>query len=150
MSLDIYLVLDKPFKRQKGSGIFIRRSGQTVEISQEEWDRLNPGIEPVKFNPPDEEETYNVYHGNITHNLREMAREVDIEECLWGNQGNTLAKDLIDPLTNGLRLLKSDPPLFIKHNPPNGWGTYETLIKFTEDLLTAAKEYPEAKVEVSI
>ena len=29
-----------------GSGIFIRRNGTTVEVSREEWDRLNPGREP--------------------------------------------------------------------------------------------------------
>ena len=37
----------KPF--YYSSGIFIRRNGATVEISQEEWDRLNPGREPVRL-----------------------------------------------------------------------------------------------------
>lgn len=31
-----------------GSGIFVRRLGATVEITEEEWYRLNPGREPVR------------------------------------------------------------------------------------------------------
>lgn len=30
------------------SGIFVRRNGATVEITEEEWYRLNPGREPVR------------------------------------------------------------------------------------------------------
>ena len=36
-----------PVKEDCGSGIFVRRNGATVEISREEWDKLNPGQEPV-------------------------------------------------------------------------------------------------------
>lgn len=32
------------------SGIFVRRWGRNVEISEEEWNRLNPGREPVRVN----------------------------------------------------------------------------------------------------
>lgn len=31
-----------------GSGIFVRRNGATIEISEEEWYSLNPGREPVR------------------------------------------------------------------------------------------------------
>lgn len=34
-----------------GSGIFVRRNGTNVEISREEWDRMNPGREPVVYKP---------------------------------------------------------------------------------------------------
>lgn len=34
-----------------GSGIFVRRNGATVEVSREEWDRMNPGREPVRVSP---------------------------------------------------------------------------------------------------
>lgn len=36
-----------------GSGIFIRRNGANVEITEEEWYRLNPGREPVRVRNPD-------------------------------------------------------------------------------------------------
>lgn len=39
----------KPKIESCGSGIFVRRNGATVEISQEEWDRENPGRIPVRF-----------------------------------------------------------------------------------------------------
>lgn len=32
-----------------GSGIYIRRNGATIEITQEEWNALHPGTEPVRF-----------------------------------------------------------------------------------------------------
>lgn len=32
-----------------GTGIFVRRGGASVEISEEEWARDNPGREPVRF-----------------------------------------------------------------------------------------------------
>ena len=32
-----------------GSGIFIRRHGASVEVTEEEWEALNPGREPVRF-----------------------------------------------------------------------------------------------------
>ena len=40
-----------PKKESCGSGIFVRRNGATVEISQEEWDREHPSQEPARFNP---------------------------------------------------------------------------------------------------
>lgn len=38
-----------PFKHEVGSGIFIRHLGATVEVSEETFRFLNPGIEPTKF-----------------------------------------------------------------------------------------------------
>lgn len=32
-----------------GSGIFIREFGKTVELTEEEWARRNPGREPIRF-----------------------------------------------------------------------------------------------------
>lgn len=38
------------FKKDAGgSGIYIREFGANVEISEEEWKRRHPGIEPVRF-----------------------------------------------------------------------------------------------------
>jgi len=38
-----------PAIKSCGSGIFIRRNGATVEITEEEWNQLNPGRAPVKL-----------------------------------------------------------------------------------------------------
>lgn len=34
-----------------GSGIFVRREGRNVEITEDEWHRLNPGRKPVRVRP---------------------------------------------------------------------------------------------------
>lgn len=91
-----------------------------------------------------------VYSGNITHNLTSMASEAGIYQALWRPEeiGITTAAQLIEPLTAGLALLKSDPPRFEAHNSPNGWGLYEHFVPFVENYLTACKENPDATVRV--
>lgn len=59
------------------------------------------------------------------------------------------AGELIAPLQAGLALLKSEPERFQAFNPANGWGTYEGLVRFVENYLTACIENPDAAVEVS-
>lgn len=91
-----------------------------------------------------------VFSANITHNLGRMAREAGIYEALWRPDeiGITTAEQLIEPLTAGLALLKSDPPRFEAFNSPNGWGLYEHFVPFVEGYLEACKENPDAAVSV--
>lgn len=92
-----------------------------------------------------------IYDANITHNLNKMADEAGIYKHLWRPEeiGITKAAQLIDPMREGLALMKSDPPRFEKHNPSNGWGTYEHFLSFVEGYLAACEENPNASVEVS-
>lgn len=92
-----------------------------------------------------------VYWRNITHNLGRMADEAGIYRHLWRPEeiNITTAGQLIDPLTVGLELLKSDPKRFKAFNAPNGWGTYENFVPFVEDYLEACRENPDAEVSVS-
>ena len=92
-----------------------------------------------------------VYEANITHNLGEMASEADLYKYLWrpDENGITRAAELIDPLTEGLARLKADPDRFKSYNPSNGWGSYEGLVKFTENYLEACKRFPRATVKIS-
>lgn len=39
---------DEPEGSSIGSGIFVRRNGRNVEITEEEWYKNNPGREPVR------------------------------------------------------------------------------------------------------
>lgn len=91
-----------------------------------------------------------VYSANITHNLNTMAEEAGIYEHLWRPEeiGIDKAAQLIEPLRNGLKLLRSDPSRFQKHNPSNGWGAYEHLVSFVEGYLRACEENPDADVSV--
>lgn len=150
MSLDVYLTVDKKVKRAAGSGIFVRENGKTIEITEEEWYKRNPGREPVRFQNPDTE-TNKVYSDNITHNLTEMANEAGVYYALWrpDEKGWKLAGDLIEPLHKGLANLRDAPNTFKLLNPSNGWGDYDGLVEFVESYLAACKKYPTATIEVS-
>ncbi len=148
MSLDVYLTAESAAPKS-GPRIFVRRDGSTVEISREEWDRDNPGREPVVLDGADDDAT--VFSANITHNLNTMAEAAGIYQHLWrpDELGITLARELIAPLREGLAQLIADPTTYEKHNPPNGWGSYDGLCRFVRNYLAACEEYPDAKVSVS-
>lgn len=146
MSLDVYLE-EPDANGPTGSGIFVREAGQRREISREEWNRLHPGQEPVVATIEGRE----VYEANITHNLNRMAEEAGIYKALWRPEeiGITKAQQLVEPLTAGLALLRSDPARFEKLNPDNGWGDYAGLVGFVSRYLEACKAHPNAEVKVS-
>lgn len=149
MSLGIWFTLDTPVKKEHGSGIFVRKNGGLVEVSEEEWYRDNPGREPLRVES-DESETCEVFSANCTHNLRRMADEAGIAEAVWSPElrGIGQAGQLIGPVQLGIKTLESDPERFKAFNPPNGWGTYESLLTFLRSILDAAIAWPEAKVNV--
>jgi hypothetical protein len=93
-----------------------------------------------------------VYSGGITHNMSRMANEAGIYEPLWApaESGVTKAHDLIEPLTKGLELLKSDPERFKAYNPANGWGSYEEFVRWLTEYLAACTLYPDADVSADM
>lgn len=143
MSLDVYLDIKdhKPITEEK---IFIRENGQTKEISREEWDQQHPGIDPVTACT----ESRHVYSANITHNLGKMAAAAGIYYHLWRPEeiGIAKARQLIEPLRIGLEELLVDPAKFEQFNPENGWGSYDGLVEFVKNYLTACEKYPDADV----
>jgi hypothetical protein len=145
MSLDVYLDLDSHVGHVERK-IFVREGGQTKEISREEWDKFHPGVEPCSV----EVESKHVYSANITHNLGRMASDAGLYEPLWRPEeiGITKAGQLILPLQTGLALLMSAPERFEKFNPENGWGDYDTLVKFVKDYKDACEKWPDATVSV--
>jgi hypothetical protein len=92
-----------------------------------------------------------VFQANITHNLGHMAKEAGIYMHLWRPEelNITTAKELIAPLQEGLNKLLLEPERFKQFDPPNKWGSYETLIKFVSDYLAACESSPNAIVKVS-
>ena len=148
MSLDVYLIERSKEGSNPHHAIFIREDGMTKEISIEEWNRRFPDREPVTFEKSDSDE---VYSANITHNLGKMANEAGLYEFLWRPDeiGITKAKELIDPLREGLHKLELDPNRFSQYNPENGWGSYEGLVSFVQRYLDACYEYSEATIEIS-
>lgn len=148
MSLDVYLDADvPPLAPTGGSGIFIRRNGQTVEMTRDEWGRAFPCQDPVVVTAECDVNT-RVYSANITHNLGKMADAAGIYQHLWRPEelGIKTAAELIEPLQAGLDRLRDDPEAFKKHNAPNGWGLYEHFVPFVEKYLAACREHPNAVV----
>jgi len=92
-----------------------------------------------------------VYDGNITHNLNEMASKASLYWCMWrpSEMGFILAKDIIDQLRYGLQLLRSNPAYYKQYDASNGWGVYDNLIDFVQRYLNACTRYPNSKIEVS-
>ena len=148
MSLDVYLTIpDAPPEQRPHTAIYIREHGSTIEISRAEWDKRNPGVEPVSALT----ESDFVYKANITHNLSKMAKAAGIYEHLWRPEeiGMTKAAYLIVPLAEGLTLLKGDPVYFRTFNPSNGWGDYDGLVAFVANYLKACIDNYDAFVSVS-
>jgi hypothetical protein len=79
-----------------------------------------------------------------------MAIAAGIYEYLWRPEeiNITTAKELIDPLREGLHDLKMNPDKYKEYNPENGWGTYEGLVNFVSKYLNACYDFPEATIEV--
>lgn len=146
MSLDVSLTLPEPITK-RGTGVFIRDSGKNKELAPDEVLDRWPEAE-VMYR---QYETTEVFTGNITHNLVEMAQKADLYSALWRPDeiGCEYAKDITGMLTRGLKRLRKNPSGFKKYNPSNGWGSYEGLLQLVEDYLAACTEYPNAKIEVS-
>lgn len=144
MSLDVYL---SGGEAEAATGIFIREAGATREITRAEWDERFPGSEPVTATSESDE----LFWRNITHNLTPMADAAEIYSHLWRPEelGIETAGQLIEPLTLGLKRLRSDPEKFRTFNPPNGWGSYEGLVDFVAAYLAACVQHPAAKIRVS-
>ena len=90
------------------------------------------------------------YSANITHNLGEMAQAAGIYYQVWRPEevGIKTAAQMIEPLTVGIALLKSDAERFKRLDPSNGWGTYADFVPWLERYLAACIENPNAEVSV--
>jgi len=150
MSLDVYLTMPSggPSEGAPREAIFIREHGQALEISRDEWDERHPGRKPVTS------KTWSgggrVFHANITHNLGDMAEEAGIYQHLWRPEevGITKARELIQPLTEGLALMEREPDRFKALNPANAWGSYYGFLPWILDYLEACRAWPDADVSV--
>ena len=147
MSLDVYLESPEINTPERWT-IFIRENGSLHEISLEEWNRRYPGRQPVLCHVGGDTK---IYHANITHNLGKMAQAAGIYRHLWRPEevGIKTAGQLIEPLRDGLAVLKADPDKFKPFNPENGWGNYDNLVTFVEAYLQACEDNPTAFVVAS-
>ncbi|MEM9214035.1 MAG: hypothetical protein AAGD25_06775 [Cyanobacteria bacterium P01_F01_bin.150] len=144
MSLDVYLSreVSVPLSDVK----ITVEGGLTLSVDEFNKRYKDHSIQGVSI--LNEEE---VFWRNITHNLNAMAKAAGLYQCMWCPEdvGIKYARDLIEPLTNGLKNLTCEPSRFTIYNPSNGWGEYGDLVNFAHAYLEACKKYPDSVISVS-
>ena len=153
MSLDITIISPEPIKKKR-TGVYVRINGRTCELTKEEAIAHFPDVDPNTI-IEEEIETNEFWHGNITHNLAEMAydclssdnTDYTLYDLLWRDTQvpftGVYLNIYIAHLAYCLYVLKNDPDHFKKFNPENGWGTYEQLCNFVEGFIKALVTMPE-------
>jgi hypothetical protein len=93
-----------------------------------------------------------LYSANYTHNIAPMAQAAGIYEALWHPRegGFQTAEMLLPILQIGLRELVKDPDFYKQYNPSNGWGDYDSFVKFVEGIVIACIEHPDAIPDADI
>ena len=93
-------------------------------------------------------ETQYFYSNNITYNLRNMAIAADIHDYIWYPESCHIiqARDLIEPLEEGLQLLLEYPDYFKTLNIKD---EYKNLVQFVRSYVEACKKWPDAYVHTS-
>jgi hypothetical protein len=76
-----------------------------------------------------------------------MAEAAGIYDALWHpiESGFTTADEMLVVLEPALRDLTERQDYYEQFNPSNGWGHYETFLKFIEGIIIACIKYPNAK-----
>ena len=156
MSLDYYIISKMPVEH-KHTGIYIRENGETKELSKEEAEK--------KFDMPVEEYTSTdseLLHVNITHNLAKMAKQCEIDgislyDVLWHPDEVLINGEPSISYCQNLfilyRELKAHREKYEKFNPPNGWGSYDGLLKALRKIIKCLiidNDIDDLKIEASI
>ena len=145
MSLDLYIISPEPVIKH-GTGVYVRENGQTLELKTIEEARAHFPDRDLSHIREYDYEDENFWHGNITHNMGKMAREVPVEgtnltlyDLLWHPEDQGLnmagAPGYREYVLKGFSYLRSHRKELLPFNPDNGWGNYDQLLEFTENFL---------------
>lgn len=83
---------------------------------------------------------------NLTYNLSSMMREGGL---ILGNLDGERAGALVATLQDLHKSMLDDPERYKAHNPPNGWGDYDGLLRFVHDFAVVAEAHPDGIVLIS-
>ena len=145
MSLDLHITSKTPIHK-RGTGVYVRENGQTIELKTMEEVRSHFPDADLSHISVYEYEDDNFWHGNITHNMNEMALGVLIEgteltlyDLLWRPDEHSFATagspDYREYVLKGYLYLRAHKEGLLPLNPDNGWGNYDQLLAFTLDFL---------------
>ena len=144
MSLDLYIVNKTPRKRIS-SGIYARANGETKEVlTLKEFKQHFPDCDESQFQLYETEDE-NLWEGNVTHNLTEMAEhiivgEYDFYRLLWHPNDNgflAATKEYRELIYQGISYMLSHRKELEQYNPENGWGSYDSLLSFVQSYAEA-------------
>lgn len=97
---------------------------------------------PTCGHEPEREEHFSANHTSNT-------------ACMWYEAGCDIAsfdgrcaKDLAASLRPAIDAMEADPGKYEPMEPENGWGSYESTLRFMRKILDACDEHPNATVSV--
>ncbi len=147
MSLDLDIISSRPIKH-KGTGVYVRKDGETIELKTlDEVRAYFPDSDLSNINEVEYEDNI-VWHGNITHNLGQMASNIPVNDktlyyYLWRPEEigfKYVNEDYINAIKTGYEYIKANKEKLKRFNAHNGWGTYDNLLNFVESLYECLKE----------
>ena len=83
---------------------------------------------------------------NYTSNCAPMWRAAGLDLAGFHQRP---ARECVAELDQALIVLRAQPARFEPLNPPNGWGSYETLVEALDELAASFRRHPNAIVWVS-
>lgn len=89
----------------------------------------------------------NLFDSNYTHNCVPMWKKAGIYEALYESEGKT-AYEVIETLKKGLQDMKDHPKIYQELNPDNGWGDYESALKWIQELVDTFERHPKGVIGV--
>jgi hypothetical protein len=85
---------------------------------------------------------------NYTHNTNKMIREAGLTEWPY-DVGGWNAGELGKRLDEVIASFEADPKKYRAMDPPNGWGSYSTLLPVLRELRDQCRTYPSTTVVMS-
>lgn len=89
-----------------------------------------------------------LFSKNSTHDVAPMWKKAEIFDELYESNGKQ-PKEIVEQLEQGLFMMQIHSDKYKPLNPKNGWGNYESAIKFLLEVIEACKLYPEAIIKIS-
>ncbi len=87
--------------------------------------------------------------GNYTYNCGRMFATATGEDKWISDLDGMLCKDALPLITKAVENMEKDPETYRAMNPENGWGNYDSFLKYVRKFRDACAKYPDSKVVVS-
>lgn len=96
---------------------------------------------------------------NITHNMNKMAQRIFVSEnketlydSVWRPEElyrEIYTNEMKNVLTKGICIMISKRKSLLRYEPKNGWGSYDSFLKFLIEYKEACEDNPGYIIEVS-